>query len=422
MRGKSVGWLIMLCGLWLGVGCGQPTVTPQATKGGESAEATPTPTRAITLFDPTPTATPTNTNTPTASPTPTNTPTSTPSPTPTIPTNATVEVAEATLPPGFSLIKFADLFQPSAVMVHPQTGLIYVASQDGSIHIYEDSDGDGRADSDSEFFSGLLKPVGMAVDERNGDLYVSSNKKISILRDRDGDRVAEEAVNFVRDLPDGLHQNDNLRFGPDGLLYMGIGSTCDVCEEADERSATIMRWNVDTGESEIVARGLRNPFDLIFDPQTGDLFATENGRDDLGEEAPPEELNHIVFGNDYGWPDCYGYLEGECGGTTRAIGFFEARSSTNSLAFYTGTQWPERYHGRLLAAVFGSWVTKTDEGIWAITLIPEGESYRTEMEWLLQWPDARPLGMALGLDGALYFGNYMDGGVYRLSYGSGAVP
>ena len=85
---------------------------------------------------------------------------------------------------------------------------------------------------------------------------------------------------------------------------MGIGSTCDACFEADFRSATIMRFNIETGTAEVFASGLRNPYDLAFHPITGALFATDNGRDDLGLEAPAEELNHIIQGGHYGFPDC----------------------------------------------------------------------------------------------------------------------
>ena len=86
---------------------------------------------------------------------------------------------------------------------------------------------------------------------------------------------------------------------------MGVGSTCNDCEDLDRRSAGILRFNIDTGESEIYSTGLRNPFDIAFHPERGELFATDNGRDDLGMNAPFEELNHIIQGGDYGYPDCW---------------------------------------------------------------------------------------------------------------------
>ncbi|MCA9968481.1 MAG: PQQ-dependent sugar dehydrogenase, partial [Anaerolineales bacterium] len=182
-----------------------------------------------------------------------------------------------------------------------------------------------------------------------------SNGQITLLRDENGDDRADVRELVVSGLPTGLHQNDNLKFGADGWLYMGLGSTCDACVEADSRSASLMRFNVDTGESEIIATGLRNPYDLAFHPATGDLFATDNGRDDLGLDSPFEELNHIIVGGDYGWPGCWNEREGsDCTGTQTAVAFFEPHSSANGLDFYSGSQFPADYQNNAFVAIFGT--------------------------------------------------------------------
>ncbi|MEW5985297.1 MAG: PQQ-dependent sugar dehydrogenase, partial [Chloroflexota bacterium] len=339
--------------------------------------------------------------------------TSTPEPIP----EAVVEVAGATLPPGFSMTKFADFYRPTA-LAFDAAGRLYATSFDGTVHVLVDNDGDGRADVDSLFFSGLYIPLGVTVQPGTGDVYVSSNGRISILRDHDGDLVAEEGVNFVRGLPVGRHQNDNLKFGPDGLLYMGVGSTCDACLEADPRSATIMRFNTATGAGEIYARGLRNPYDLAFHPVTGDLFATDNGRDDLGLDAPKEELNHVVQGGHYGFPDCWDELAGPgCFGTIPAVAFFEARSSADSMDFYTGDRFPAAYHLDLFVGIFGSFEKPTVErGIAVVDLTPAGDTYQGTVTWFARWP-GMPLGLISGPDGAIYVGDYINGGIYRISYG-----
>ncbi|HFC11215.1 MAG TPA: hypothetical protein ENJ56_00120, partial [Anaerolineae bacterium] len=288
----------------------------------------------------------------------------------------------------------------------------------------KDTTGDGRADFRKQFSFGFDWPNGIAIHPESGDVYVSQKGKISILRDLDGDFVADEVVNFIDGLPFGLHWSNHLVFGADGWLYMGLGSTCDACDEVDERSGTIMRFNTETGESEIYATGLRNPFDVAFHPETGAMFATDNGRDDLGDRIPEEELNHIVKGFDYGWPDCWGQGQGEnCEGTHQAIGYFQAHSSTNSLQFYTADQFPAEYQNKLFATVFGSWFVPDliQQGIREITITPDGGSYSAESKWFMQW-DGWMVGMALGADGALYFGDYnIDdpeaGAIYRISYG-----
>jgi glucose/arabinose dehydrogenase len=118
-----------------------------------------------------------------------------------------------------------------------------------------------------------------------------------------------------------------------------------------------MRFNVETGESEIYATGLRNPYDLAFHPLTGDLFATDNGRDDLGMNEPHEELNHVLQGGDYGFPDCWnaGNQVG-CENSILAVAFFEAHSSANGLDFYNGEHFPAEFRGNAFVSIFGSWV------------------------------------------------------------------
>jgi glucose/arabinose dehydrogenase len=418
--------LLALCLLF---GCQSAVpLTPTATLTA-TAIAIITPTVQRTPLPPTAAATdtlPPLRETAQATSIPSSTPTATPSTTPTAsptatlepPPPAVVEIEGATLPLGFSLIKFSDFYRPTSLAFDSQ-GRLYATSFDGTVRVLVDEDGDGRADVNSRFAAGFNLPLGVAVRPGTNDIYVSSTGKISILRDHDGDLVAEEAVNLVNSLPTGLHLNSNLKFGPDGLLYMGVGSTCDVCEEDDPRSATIMRFDPDTGAGEIYAHGLRNAYDLAFHPLTGALFATDNGRDDLGLDAPPEELNHIIEGGHYGWPDCWGELVGPgCTGTTAAVAFFEPRSSANSLDFYTADDFPAAYQGVLFVAVFGSFEKPSaGRGIAQVLLTRSGDTYQGEVSWFAQWA-GMPLGLVVGPDGALYVGDYIDGGIYRISYGS----
>ena len=415
-------------------------------------EATPTPT-AVSQLPPTPTLESTSTVAPTEAPPPTVTqaPTGEPSstntavpstetaapptdtavpedtitPVPTMPPTATlpptaaplVEIPGAFVPDGFSLIKFADLYRPTSLTFDPN-GRLFATSFDGTVHVFTDLDGDGRADQDDIFASGFSFPLGIVARTQPRDILVSSTGKITVLRDLDGNNSAETRFDLVNDLPTGLHQNNNLKFGPDGWLYVGVGSTCDVCDEASSRSATILRIDPNSGASEIVASGLRNAYDLAFHPLTNALFATDNGRDDLGVNNPPEELNHIIPGGHYGWPGCWGEFQGtNCDGTNQAVGFFDARSSANSIDFYTGQAFPPAYRFSAFVTLFGSFETAVQTGVLQVVIQQNGDSYTTQMNWFALWPDARPLGLTEGPDGAIYVGDYFKDAIYRISYG-----
>ena len=175
----------------------------------------------------------------TSTPLPLPTDTATVTPTATIPPVIN-ELSGATLPPGFSLIKFADLYRPTSFTFDSQ-GNLYVTSTDSTIYRLSDSNGDGRADSQIIFAAGYYLPLGITVRPGSGDVYVSHQGGITMLRDEDNDGRADTKKILVNDLPTDRHQNDNLKFGPDGWLYMGLGSTCDACAELNPKSATILQ-------------------------------------------------------------------------------------------------------------------------------------------------------------------------------------
>jgi glucose/arabinose dehydrogenase len=329
------------------------------------------------------------------------------------------ELEGAELQPGFSLIKYADLPRSTA-FAFDGAGRLYVTSQDGNVYLLTDSNQDGRADTRSIFASGYDFPLGVAVQSSTGEVYISQKGVISVLSDDNQAGVADGERILAGDLPFGLHQNDNIVFGPDGWLYVGVGSTCNACDDTNPQSASILRFNVQTGEREIYATGMRNPYGIAFDPKTGDLFATDNGRDDLGMDAPFEELNHIIQGEDYGYPNCWNEQDQPgCENTIPAIASFEAHSSADAVAIYDGQKFPAEYQGNVFVTIFGSWLKGgVQTGIQRVVLAPQGDTYRGDASWFVRFPQGvMPLPLTVGPDGALYVGEYIGGAIYRISYG-----
>ncbi len=245
-------------------------------------------------------------------------------------------------------------------MAFDARGRLFVGTySSGKILILLDNDGDGVVDQVKTFASGLSKPLGL-VFRANGDLFATSNVVSGVgsivrLRDTDGDDVADERVTIVDGLPsEGDHQTDRLRFGPDGLLYFGQGSSTDNGVPAPgmpgERplNATILRVDVDNpGAIATFATGLRNPFGMAFHPENGELFvADEASGGEVGgppdqDTSTPDEVNWIVQGGNYGFPRCEGTPTPDnpnCLGVRAPMIQFVRHLTPTSVAFYTGAQ------------------------------------------------------------------------------------
>lgn len=251
--------------------------------------------------------------------------------------------------------QFSDAFSGPVSMAFDSRGRLFVGTYPGRILILLDTDEDGRADQIKTFATGLIQPLGLEF-RANGDLFLTSNPlggagRIIRLRDTNGDDVADETTIILDGLPsEGDHQTDRLKFGPDGLLYIGQGSSTDAGAPDPGRpgerqyNASVLRIDVDNPSISVVATGLRNPFGMAFHPENGQLFTTDGGSGELGQlpdNSPLEEVNWIVPGSHYGFPGCEGPpIAGEpaCAGVRGPIATFGQHLTPTSIAFYTGPQ------------------------------------------------------------------------------------
>jgi glucose/arabinose dehydrogenase len=249
--------------------------------------------------------------------------------------------ATLSLPRGFHASVYASgLTNPTALAIGPDRR-VYVAQQNGVILAIG---GNGA----TTIASGFSTPLGLAWNGHT--LYVSSTGEVSTLTPSKGYSSFSSRV-IISGLPTGRHQNDELTFR-NGWMYLGVGSTCNACVEADPRSATIMRFHYDGSHAQIYARGLRNPFGLAFRPATGQLYATVNARDDV---EVGDTLVLIVQGGNYGFPNCWGTGQGtNCRGMMRPVALFEPHSSADGIVFYAGRTFPKRYQGDAFVAEWGA--------------------------------------------------------------------
>ncbi len=301
---------------------------------------------------------------------------------------------------GFHASVYASgLSAPTALSFGPD-GRLYVAEQDGDIFALRS----GRA---SLVASGFATILGLAWHGHT--LYVSSTGEVSTLTPSRGYTVfARRAI--VRGLPTGKHQNDGMAF-QGRWMYLGVGSTCNACVEPDRRSGTIMRFHLDGSHAAIFARGLRNPYGLAFRPSTGQLYATDNGRDDFGNTVP-DELNRIVQGGNYGWPDCWGnHLGSSCAGTIAPVALFEPHSSADGLVFYTGRTFPPRYAGDAFVAEWGDSVNGLGTGhiLKDVHFAGQRASVTTFATGF-----SNPLAVVIARDGSLLVADYGTGTIWRI--------
>lgn len=335
------------------------------------------------------------------------------------------------LPRGFRVAVYARGVKGARSMTLSPSGTLYVGTREaGTLYAIPDHDHDGKGDSVIKIASGLFHPNG--VEFHKGALYVAEINKVSRYDNIDANLKNPPAPVVINDsLPRKTHHGQKyIRFGPDGWLYVPIGAPCNCCKQADDRFATICRMKEDGSQFEIFARGVRNTVGFDWHPNTKNLWFTDNGRDMLGDDLPPEELNCAPKkGMNFGFPFCHGGdvpdpefgKEHSCSEFTPPEIKLPAHVAPLGVHFYTGKMFPPEYKNCAFVCEHGSWNRSIPDG-YRISLIRFQDNKPVKYEsfisgWLQPsgvW--GRPVDTLIMPDGSMLISDDYSGSIYRVSY------
>ena len=335
------------------------------------------------------------------------------------------------LPPGFKISVFAEV--PNARgMCWGQQETLFIGNRDeDNVYAVKDSDHDGRAEKVFLIASGLNRPCGVAF--HNGSLYVAEISRILRFENIEANlyNPPKPIVVYNKYPKDKHHGWKFIAFGPDGKLYVPVGAPCNICEKKDSIYATITRMNPDGTGLEIFAHGIRNTVGFDWHPETGELWFTDNGRDNLGDDVPADELNLALRkGMHFGFPYCH---QGDvpdpvfgknknCTDYTPPVQKLGPHVAAIGMRFYTGSMFLPEYKNQIFIAEHGSWNRSSPigyrvtlvrlEGNKAVQYIPFAQGWLQDNGQVL----GRPADVEIAADGALLISDDKQGAVYRVIF------
>ena len=335
------------------------------------------------------------------------------------------------LPEGFKIEIYADDIPNARQLALGDKGTLFAGSRaEGKVYAIFDRNNDFKADEVVVLAEELNLPSGIAF--RDGALYVAEVNKVWRLDGIEEILPRIPARTMVNEtFPDKEHHGWKfIGFGPDGKLYVPVGGPCNACESEDEIFASLTRMNPDGSRREVFARGIRNSVGFDWHPETKELWFTDNGRDWLGDDLPPDELNHAPReGMHFGFPYCHGkdfadpeFNKGRgCGEFIPAAQELGAHVAALGMRFYTGQMFPEEYRNQIFIAEHGSWNRGSKIG-YRITLVRLKENKPVSYEVFAKgWNQGeevwgRPADVLVMPDGSLLVADDHAGKIYRISY------
>lgn len=347
------------------------------------------------------------------------------------PSSSRLPLSTLKLPPGFSISVYAENVPNARSMALSPGGTLFVGTRTaGNVYAVVDADKDQKADKVVTIATGLEMPNGVAV--RNGALFVAEVSRILRFDNIEAALDKPPAPIVVTDAypKDRHHGWKFIALGPDGWLYVPVGAPCNVCERGDARYASITRIKPDGSGMEVFASGVRNTVGFDWHPVTKELWFTDNGRDMMGDDVPPDELNVApAKGLHFGFPSCHGGTIADPEfGAKRPCSDFAAPARTLGphvaalgMRFYTGTMFPAAFRNQILIAEHGSWNRSTPIGYRLMKVTLAGNrvtAYEPFVEGWLQGrkPWGRPVDVLVMPDGALLVSDDHAGAIYRISY------
>ncbi len=315
-----------------------------------------------------------------------------------------------------------DLQTPRVLLFDDNSNLLVSAMGEGKVYAIK-PDGNKVV-----LAQNLTNPHGLAIKE--GYLYIAETKGVSRYQ-YDINNLKLGAEEHLFDLPvGGGHFTRTIKFGPNGYLYVSVGSSCNVCNENDERRATVLKYNPKDWSYEVWAKGLRNTVFFTLNPKTQQFWGNDMGRDLLGDNVPPDELNILQSGN-YGWPICYGdkihdsnfdknvYIRDPCSDTIAPIYGYPAHNAPLGLTFIDSQMFPADWQGDLLVSLHGSWNRTVPDGYKVVHLKINGDQVVSSEDFITGFLTnsgaiGRPVDLVFGPDQSLYLSDDKAGVIYKI--------